>query len=106
MESQINSKLGGANARREDIVKTSIDKLSRSNKERLERGNKELAKSKNLAKKNLLSAVGDLQRQLTVLKVDRLAITNDNKIRRGQMAIELSKINVREKLSLSDDCIE
>ena len=102
MESQINSKLGGANARREDIVKTSIDKLSRSNKERLERGKK----SKNLAKKNPLSAVGDLQRQLTVLKVDRVAITNDNKMRRGQMAIELSKINVREKLSLSDDCIE
>ena len=107
LESRINSKLDGANARREEIVKTSIDKLSRTNKEKLERGNKVLAQSESLSKELSKKVIhnqelADSRReQLTAQKKEELTIINDSKIRRGQMAVELSEIHVSKFTSMT-----
>eukprot|EP00804_Cyclotella_cryptica_P024115 CCRYP_007334-RA/>CCRYP_007334-RA protein AED:0.01 eAED:0.01 QI:2498/1/1/1/1/1/3/821/466 len=103
LENRITSKLDSADARREGKTANLVHKLSETNKDKLERGNKALQKAELLRseieqKVLLKEESAEFRReQLTAQKVQELAILNDSKQRRGQLAIELSEIEGKHR---------
>jgi len=101
LETRITSKLNDANSRREFITAGMTAKLSKSNKDKEQRGNKALTEAKQMAKDleemmRLKEETAEARReQLLATKVKNLSILNDSKIKRGQLALELNAIEAR-----------
>lgn len=98
LENRITSKLDSADERRGDKNANLVQKLSETNKDKLERGNMALQKaeilSKEIQEKELLKEeTAEFRREkLMAQKVQELVILNESKQRRGQLALELSEI--------------
>lgn len=98
IETEIAVKLDSAKVRRENLTASKVQKLSLELQDKFERGSKALESGDNLAellveKVKLKEDASSLRReQLIASKVGNLAITNDSKIKRGQLALELQEI--------------
>jgi hypothetical protein len=106
LESRIASKLESASVRREDLTAVKVEKLAEINKDKIERGTESLLKgfekAKGLEKAILLKEqTAEMRReQLIASKVNTLAIVNESKEKRGQLALELSDVTSQHKGNL------
>jgi hypothetical protein len=108
LESQFVSKIDTASTRREDIVAKKVEKLAESNKDKLERGsialNEAEAQSKLLDEQSRLKVETAALRheQMLLSKVANLSITNDSKLKRAKLALELDGIEAQHRGNVSD----
>jgi hypothetical protein len=108
LESRIVSKIETANTRRQDMIANKVQELKKSNQDKLERGSMALneveAQSKLLDEHSRLRVDTAALRheQMLLSKVANLSITNDSKLKRAKLALELDGIEAQHRGNVSD----
>jgi len=101
LEEHISSKLANAEALKDDKTKSWMKKLSRSTKEKLRRGakvkhNQEWSAKELETKIEIKALAADLRREELKLKVQEdLAASNQDKLRRAQLALDMANAEAK-----------
>lgn len=101
LEEQISSKLANAEALKDDKTKSWMKKLSRSTKEKLRRGakvkhNQDWSAKELETKIEIKALAADLRREELKLKVqEELAASNQDKLRRAQLALDMANAEAK-----------
>ena len=101
LENRITSKLNNAGAKREDLAKSWLQRLSQTTRNKLGRGKRSLEAadraSKELEAKITIKDMSAEKRreELNKKKVEELTTLNESKVRRGQLAVELAEVEAK-----------